>query len=226
VTPELYRLCAGDLGCDVIAVDNTPAMIEAVWRGPRNRVVCGDWRRLPVRPRSRDLALCDGGLHLLSHPDGQRALVRSLREVLAPGGLVVLRLFAAPERRESPETVLADLLAGRVDSLNVLKLRLGMSLQPSATEGVELASVWAMVRGASPSFAALAETAGWELSHLTAIDTYRDCRRRYHFVSVRDACELFESGGFELMCVRTPGSYPLAERCPTLVFRSRVQERV
>jgi hypothetical protein len=156
---------------------------------------------------------------LLSHPDGQQALAASLRDVLAPGGLAVLRLFAPPERRESSAAVLADLLARRIESLNVLKLRLGMSLQSTASEGVELASVWAALHDACPDFPTLAARVGWDLAQLLAINTYRDCAKRYHFVTPREACATFEAGGFELASVSTPNSYPLAERCPTLVFR-------
>ena len=217
VTPELYRMFSprGDL----LAVDHTPAMIGAIWRGPRSCVACADWTALPLTAGSRDVALCDGGFHLLPYPLGQARLVRSLHRVIAPGGLCAFRLFVPPGQREPVDVVLGDLLAGRVLSLNVLKLRLGMAMQADPTFGVRLADVWDAIHAAAPDPAALAARIGWNLEHLLAINTYRDCPRRYHFVTVAEACATFRAGGFELERVDFASSYDLCDRCPTVVFR-------
>ena len=135
VTPEIYRL-PWPQGHDLLAVDRSAAMIAHVWPGPARQVILADWLDLPLPAGSRDLAFCDGGLHLIDHPRGQRQLIEQLHRVIVPGGLCLLRLFAPPAEQESPETVLAELLAGRIPSLNVLKLRLGMAMQPSAEAGI------------------------------------------------------------------------------------------
>ena len=220
VTPELYRL-PWPGGADVVAVDHTPAMIETLWPGPSSAVICADWTDLPLEPRSRDVVLGDGVFHLLAHPEGQAGLVANLARVVGPGGVVALRLFVplAAADRETAESVLDELLAGRIANLNLLKLRLGMALQPDAEVGVGVASVYATVRQAAPDLSVLAATLGWDLDHLLAIESYRESSTRYWFVTVDQVRDLF-AGAFDLETVHVP-SYDLGERCPTVVLRRR-----
>jgi SAM-dependent methyltransferase len=219
VTPEIWRM-PWPAGTDFLAVDRAPAMIEAVWPGPRDRVRCEDWTALSLADASRDVALCDGGFHLLAHPDAQARLVRSLARVLAGGGLCVLRLFAPPAQAEAPEAVLRDLLSGRVSSVNALKLRLAMALQSDARSGVALARVWDAFHRAVPDPAAAAPAIGWSLAELRSIDAYRDAASSYHFVSVDAVRALFcdDPGGFALDSLRVP-DYELGARCPVIAFR-------
>lgn len=219
VTPELYHL-PWPAGTELAAVDHTPAMIEAVWPGPGDAVLCANWMDLPLESASRDIVLCDGGLHLLAYPLAQQQLVRSLRRIVAPGGLCIFRLFVPPVQREAPESVLRDLLAGCIPSLNVLKLRLAMALQETSEAGVQLAQVWDALHQAAPDFNQLAAQLGWSLDHLLAIDTYRDCTSRYHFLDALQVVRLFaeEPGGFTFATMTVP-RYELGERCPTVVFR-------
>ena len=219
VTPELHDLPWPD-GTDLLAIDHTPAMIDAVWPGSRSQVICGEWTAIPLPDGSRNVVLCDGGLHLLSHPAGQRMLVRTLGRLVEPGGLCLFRLFVPPDLQETPARVLQDLLARQVPNLNVLKLRLGMAMQQSAAEGVRLGDVWSAVHGLEGDLARLAASIGWDIDHLSAIDTYRGSPTRYHFINLREAEHLFcaAPGGFEVMEMQVP-SYTLGERCPTLVLR-------
>ena len=220
VTPEIYRLPWPE-GADVLALDHTRAMIEAVWPGPPDAAVCADWTDMPGEPASRDVAFCDGGLHLLPYPEGQAKVVENLARVLVPGGLVALRLFTPPPEPESAADVLADLLGGRVANLNVLKLRLGMALQADPSEGVALDSVYAALVAAAPDgLPALAETIGWDLDHLLAIESYRGSPDRYYFVTFEQVRDLFcvSPGGFDLVSMRVP-AYDLGDLCPLLVLR-------
>jgi SAM-dependent methyltransferase len=219
VTPELYSL-AWPLGSDVRAVDHTPAMIDVVWPGPRDAVSCAEWTELPFPEASRDVVLCDGGLHLLSYPSGQRALASELRRVLAVGGLFAIRLFLPPAERESPDRVLEEFTQGRVASLNALKLRLGPALAESAESGVELDRVYRAVHAVAPDLDRLAERLALDPEQLRAIETYRDSRVKYHFVTLSEASELFSQHGFELVSKQEP-SYVLGERCPVVVFRRK-----
>jgi hypothetical protein len=201
-------------------VDHTQAMIDTVWPGPEEDVRCTDWLALALPESSRDLVLCDGGLHLLAYPHEQRRLVRLLRGVLSDQGLCILRLYVPPPQRESPDTVLKDLLEGRIPNLNVLKLRLCMSLLDSAAEGVELGTVWQVIHGVAPDLERLAARIGWPVEHMLAIDAYRGSTARYHFVSVDQVSELFcgSPGGFEMRGLCVP-VYELGDRCPTIVLR-------
>ena len=219
VTPEIYRL-PWPAGTDILAVDRAQAMIDAVWPGPREAVQCTDWLSLQAADSSRDIVLCDGGLHLLNYPEEQQRLVGLLGRVLSEHGIFILRLFVPPAERERPEVVLADLLAGRISSLNVLKLRLGMALLESAAQGVELGTVWQTVHEVAPDLAALAQQIGWPVEHTLALNAYRGRESRYHFVTVEQVIEMFchAPGGFEVLRLENP-TYELGERCPTLILR-------
>jgi hypothetical protein len=219
VTPELYRL-PWPKGTDFLAVDRTQAMIDLVWPGPKEAAKCTDWLALALPDGSRDVVLCDGGLHLLAYPREQRQLARLLGGILSDQGLCILRLFVPPPQRESPDAVLEDLLAGRVPNLNVLKLRLWMSMLDGAEKGVELGAVWNAIHEAAPDPAELASRIGWPLEHMRVINAYRGSAVRYHFVTVDKALDMFcnSPGGFEVHSVRVP-SYELGGQCPTVVLR-------
>lgn len=221
VTPEMYRL-PWPAGRDFVAVDRSAAMIEHVFPGRPGEVLQADWLELPLPAGSRDLAFCDGGLHLLDHPRGQQRLVENLHRVLAPGGLCAIRLYALPDVAETPTAVLTDLMDGHIPSLNVLKLRLGMALQPTPEAGVRLHDIWSELRNAhvaaSGEWSPLAQRLGWPLAHLQVIDAYRDSAAVYHFVPAQTVRELFcAEGRFVFREMFTP-SYPLGERCPILLF--------
>jgi SAM-dependent methyltransferase len=218
VTPELYHL-PWPAGTDLMAADHTPGMIAAVWPGRRDQVMCAEWTDLPLPAASRDVVLCDGGLHLLSYPAGQKNLAREMARIIAPGGLCVLRLFVPSILPESVDEVLDDLLAGRVPNVNVLKLRLAMAIQLVAEQGVELRRVWDALHGVAPELYVLAARIGWPIEPLRAIETYRDSPVRYWYVTENQATDLFCRGGaFELVHVSTP-RYPFGGQCPTVVLR-------
>jgi len=219
VTPELYRM-PWPAGTDFLAVDRSQAMIDLVWPGPRDAVRREEWTALPLPDGSRDLALCDGGFHLLTHPEGQAQLVESLHRVLSQGGLCVLRLFVPPKEPESPDDVLRDLRAGRIASVNALKLRLGMALQRGPREGVRLGAVWDAFQRAEPDASDLSARIGWPVEQILSIDAYRGSTGAYHFVTVDQAADLFcrDPGGFRVESLRVP-SYALGERCPVIALR-------
>jgi hypothetical protein len=219
VTPEIYRLRWPE-GTDFLAVDHTQTMIDAVWPGPKKAVQCTEWIALSLPKNSRDIVLCDGGLHLLAYPWEQRQLVHILRNILSDNGVCILRLFVPPTQRESSDAVISDLIEGKISSLNILKLRLGMSLLESAAEGVELGRVWRLIHEVAPDLEGLASQIGWSAEHIMAINAYRGSTSRYYFVTIDQVSELFcgNPGGFETHRLRVP-SYDLGERCPTIVLK-------
>ena len=161
---------------------------------------------MPLEAGSRDIVVCDGGFHLLSFPDEQQQLVSKLHHVLADNGLFVVRLFTPPATAEAPGTVLQELLEGRIANLNILKLRLGMSLQNDSQCGVNLNTVWETLHRAAPDFARLASQIGWACEHLNAINTYRNSLLKYCFVSVEIVNELFSTNpsGFVMDSIHLP----------------------
>ncbi len=219
VTPELYEL-PWPTKHDLIAMDRARGMIDLVWPGPKQCVVEADWCNMPLPAGSRDLALCDGGLILLSSA-GERELVAKLHEVLSPGGRCVLRLFVLPARAESSAHVMDDLLAGRIASLNILKLRLGMALQESPDDGVAVYDLWKTLREADSGWELLAARVGWPVEQLRAIDAYRESPARYRFTTQAATEALFCAEGKFTFLGRRIENYPLAERCPVVAFARR-----
>jgi SAM-dependent methyltransferase len=219
VTPELYRLPWPN-GTDVLAVDHMQDMIDAIWPGPRNAIICAEWTNMPLQTGSRDIVLCDGGLNLLTYPSGHRQLVRTLHRVIASGGLCIFRLFVPPKKHETIDDVLQDLLEAKIPNLNLLKIRLWMALHKNITQGVQLKRVWDAIHRVAPDFNRVASTIGWPLEHLLVINTYRNCSARYFFLSLDDVRHLFceSPGGFTLEAVHVP-TYELGELCPTVVLR-------
>lgn len=218
VTPELYRF-PWPTGTDVLAVDHTQNMIDTIWPGPRNAVICANWTTMPLQKGSRDIVLCDGGVHLLAYPGGHRQLVRTLHRVIASGGVCIFRLFVPPEKREEVDEVLQDLLEAKISNLNILKLRLGMALHEDITKGIQLKRIWDTIHRVAPDFNRLASRIGWPIEHLLVINTYRNSSTRYFFLSLDDVHHLFceNPGGFTLETVCVP-TYELGMRCPTIVL--------
>jgi SAM-dependent methyltransferase len=221
VTPEIYRLPWPE-GCDFVAVDQAPAMIEFVWPGDARQVVQANWLDLPLPTASRDLVFCDGGLHLLDYPRGQQRLIERLHDVVAPGGRCIFRLFTPPAVRETEEQVLEDLGAGRIPNLNVLKLRLGMAMQSSPESGIAVRAVWNRLHEfAQGSWEALALQLGWPLDELMVIDTYRESKACYHFVSRAEVEELFCGEKKFVQEEARTSDYILGERCPVVALTRR-----
>lgn len=217
VTPEYYHLKWPE-GSSLQAVDRTPEMIEYVWPGTAEQAALADWRELPFPDSSFDIVLCDGGLHLLDYPAGQKAMIAELHRTLAPGGLAVFRLFTPAAIQEHPDHVLDELEAGEIRDLNCLKLRLGHALQTDAESGVALAEVWQTLRNRCGDWPSLAARLNWPLAALEAIDAYHENPARYHFVSQDEARILFESGGFTPVS-STVSDYPMGNQCPTDVYQ-------
>jgi hypothetical protein len=219
VTCEYYGL-PWPPATDLLAVDHAQVMIDEVWPGPPGTALCADWTTMPLPPASRDIVLTDGGLSLLAFPAGHRILAGKLREIVAPGGLCLFRLYLPPARRETTAQVLDDLSAGKISNLSILKFRLWMAVQDDPGEGVELRHIWDLVHRAAPVPETFAERIGWPAEHLRAIDTYRDCPARYYFPFLPDLQRIFcdEPGGFTVEEVLTP-SHSVGSQCPTLVLR-------
>ncbi len=217
VTPELYHL-PWPPERDLLAVDNTRAMLDLIWPGLPQETFQANWTELPFPSASRDLVLCDGGMQLLAHPHDQRRLVERLHEIISPGGRCLIRLFSPAEPKEPVSTVLDDLMSGQIANLSILKIRLGTAMQESPAAGVELATIWRTLRNAGGDWETLARRIGWSIDQLSVIDTYRDSAVRYHFLTARDAERLFcADGKFLLIGTHLP-DYPFGKRCPVLAF--------
>lgn len=219
VTPELYQL-PWPAGTDLLAVDRSQAMIDAMWLGPKEAVLCEDWLRMELPEGSRDIALLDGGLHLLSYPRGQLTLIRLLHHVLSDEGLCIFRLFVLPSRPETPDAVIGDLLEGKIGNPSILKLRWLMSMQKDAEAGFELGAAHDTLVEAVPDLEALAAKLGWRTDTMQGIHNQRGLMSKVHLLTLEQTIDSFcgDSGGFGVRRLQTP-SYELGECCPTVALQ-------
>ena len=221
VTPELAAN-SWMPALNLVAVDNTLAMIQSVW--PENdahrTVLCGNWLQLPLHDACMNLAMIDGGLPAISFPDAHQKLAMELRRVLKPGGLFVARIFARPDNTESVDDVLTAAHDRQIGNFHIFKWRLAMALQDgNANRGVRVDDVWRSVDKHFGHPARLAELTGWPINEISTIDAYRGSQASYHFPSIGEMVDALEDA---FQCVdEKRGTYELAERCPILVFRRR-----
>lgn len=220
VTPELATM-PWPPGTSLVAVDRSAPMIEAVFPKeglPQHaRAECADWRALPLDDGSVDLVVGDGCFSVFGFPGETRDFAREARRVLRADGRFVIRVFAAPDARESLGAIARDLGAGKIGSFHALKWRLAMALHPSPEAGVTLSHVHAACGDLRPLLADLASTPGFEPDVTATIEAYRGSSVAYTFPTVARLEEAL-AGTFALGA-RVPKSYELGERCPTLVLR-------
>lgn len=217
VTPELCALSTGERS-RVVAADRSLDMIRAVWPGrlrSRDRVLCGDWRSLPLGAASIDIVLADGCLTNIPFPNGYREVSGEIRRVMRAHGRWIARAFVQAEGRETVAAVLADTADGRAGGFHAWKWRLAMALQPDAESGVRVAEVWDALHRTHGDIEGLARTCRWPVEVVRTIDAYRGVETRYSFPTLAALKDLFLDEGFAVRDVSTP-TYELGDRCPTL----------
>jgi len=213
-TPEFHSL-AWPASSKVLAIDRTQEMLSALWPGES---LCANWLDLPLSDSSRDFVLCDGGLHLVSDRSLQEKFVESIARVMAPDGLLAIRLFLPPDRFQSVDEVLDDCRSGLISNVHQLKFRLWMSLRDPEKSDVMLGDVWNAVQSRCPDFKSLFQNLHWPPESSAAIDAYRGRIERYCFLSFDEVDAMFCAGGFERIETFEP-TYDLGKLCPTIVYR-------
>jgi SAM-dependent methyltransferase len=223
VTPELVTM-RWPPGTRVLAVERSRDVIGAIFpaaaspsssAAPAAAAVRADWRALPCAASSVDVVIGDGSLSNLAFPVDYRRLAGELRRVLAPGGRVVVRLFAAPPRPEALAEVAAALRGGAIGSFHALKWRLAMAVQP-AGRNVPVADIGRAFDAIAPDRGGLAAARGWDRAVVDAIDVYRGSALVYSFPTLDEVRAALAPALVELAC-HTP-AYELGDRCPTLVL--------
>jgi SAM-dependent methyltransferase len=217
VTPELVTMRWPPV-THVLAVERARAVIGTLFPAsvsPIATAIQADWLALPCADASLAAIVGDGSLTNLRFPEQYRALAAELARVLAPGGVIALRLFAAPERRESLAAVAGELRAGRIGNINLLKWRLAMAVQPDH-RNVPVVEILRAFDEVVPDRARLAQQLGWSRAHLDSVDVYRGSSLTYSFPTVAEVSDALASC-VAVRRVHMPG-YELGDRCPTLVL--------
>lgn len=202
----------------LLAVDNSVAMARAVWPGNipgRRWVVCADWQALPRGESSCDLVVGDGSINCLRYPEGFRRLAAGLHGVLSDDGLFVLRCYLQPDLQESPQDVV-DRIAD-IPSFHHFKFCLLMAMQPGVREGIAVHRVHQFWTSLKPEEEALAARTGWERAAIRTIELYRGANTVHTFPTLGELRTVLLEF-FDEMSLTTP-SYPLGDRCPTLVLK-------
>ena len=218
VTPELSVL-----GAQLTAVDNSPRMLARVWPGDRagRRAMLGDWSALPFEDGAFDAVIGDGSLN--SAPGQLQAIFGEIGRVLAPGGKAVFRLFASPETPETLEGIASDVTDGWGGNVHALKWRIAMALaarEPDAIVAVR--DILAAFDRLFPDRASLAAQTGWGLEEIDTLDAYLGADHSLAFPTASRMIEL-ASPYFSDTRVLDSHGYPLAERCPTVVWTARLK---
>jgi SAM-dependent methyltransferase len=213
VTPELSTL-----GNELIAIDNSARMIEIVWPGDdhRRRAMIGDWTELPFDDGAFDAVIGDGSIN--SAPEVMEQVVREARRVLRPGGRAVFRMFCSPDAPESLDAIREDVELGWSGNLHALKWRIAMSLaaaMPDRIVAVQTILHW--FDELFPDRSELASRTGWSLEEIATLDAYSGADHSMGFPTLGEMRKL-AAPHLTHVSVLPGAGYPLAERCPTLVW--------
>ncbi len=217
VTPEL-----ADLSPDITAVDNSAAMIGALWAGRNinNPAILGDWLDLPFAAGSYDTIIGDGCLVLLSHPVQHRAFFAQLDRVISPGGKILLRVFISPDPGESRELVCADALDGKMKGFHAFKWRLSMAIASETRDrNMSVSETFMTFDRLIPDRERLAVATGWSAEDIATIDIYRNSAARYCYPTLEQVRAIILPSLRETGLIY--GRYELAERCPILILQKR-----
>jgi SAM-dependent methyltransferase len=174
VTPELAELAP-----DLTAIDNSPAMIGALWNN-RHEAILGDWLAMPFAANSFDTIIGDGCLVLLAQPQQHERFFEQLARAVAPGGRILLRVFVSPELPETREQVCRDASAGKMKGVHAFKWRLSMSIASESSDyTLSVAETSATFDRLIPDRRQLAAATGWRDDEIETIDFYRGSDARY-----------------------------------------------
>jgi SAM-dependent methyltransferase len=217
VTPELAIL-----GRSMLAIDQSATMISGVWAGDNasRRAMAGNWLNLPLDRASVDAVIGDGCLSAVDSKATRDALFGEIARVLKPGRHAAIRVFARPETADDLRSIEALVVAGGVENFHALKWLIAMACTThDCDHTVNVQAIRAAFDRLFPDRAALAVRTGWSMASINTIDVYAGSETKYSFATLTMLVDEAR-GWFDQVRVVPSGSYPLAERCPLLVFGS------
>jgi hypothetical protein len=222
VTPEIAAL-SWPAGTRLLAVEKSQPMIDIVWPGdiPNQRqVICENWFDLRNQQGAFDIAIGDGFLTSMAYPDQSVQMSRQVSQWLKSDGLLILRAFVRPEKKETLEEILADLTANAVPTFDTLKWRLAMAIQKDTARGIAVADIHRAWVDIETKYPHLPERAGWPRANVNTIKLYDGRPDIYAFPTVN---ELNQALSVHLEQVsETFPKYHFGNSCPILTYRRNV----
>ena len=221
VTQELAG-CQWPTGTEVVAVDNTMAMIETLWPAPRapagSSAICADWRDLPLHDASIDIALGDGSFNAVPFEDWAR-LCMQLHRVLVTSGTAAIRVFLRCDQAETMTELRRLVSEGAIGSIHALKWRIAAVLQKELRDGVRLCDIWDAWQQIAAAAEPIRGRPGWRDDQVATLDRYRTSAIAYYFPTAAE----FRSSVSPWFAEQRVGfgTYELAERCPTFTLERR-----
>lgn len=206
----------------ITAVENSPAVIRALWPGDIpdvRKVKCANWFAALHGRKSCDIVVGDGSLAACRFPFEVRALSHSIRELLTDKGILVVRSYVRPPVPEAVEDVFRALLGGAAMSVDCFKLRLWLAMQQSATEGVAVREAAEILEDYRLDPKTMEERLGWTEAAIEPFTTWRTSNSIYTFPTLSELREVL-SKVFDEVSISFP-RYELGSCCPMLVMRPR-----
>jgi len=211
-TPELSTLSDR-----LIAVDGSVRMIRQnrFRQGNAGRMVCANWLALPTKTSSIKVVIGDGSLNSVADTG---ALLKEIKRILAPQGIGVFRAFCSPENSESLEDIRRDVDTRWPGNFHALKWRVAMALAANAASWrVPVRTIRAAFNDVFPDRQALAATTGWSDADIQTIDYYEHAGHSLAFPPASQLRHMMLEVFSSIQFIGSEG-YPLAERCPTIIF--------
>jgi hypothetical protein len=170
------------------------------------------------------IAIGDGSLNCVGHPEAANDVCRSLRSALTEDGLLVLRCFVRPEEPEAPEQIFDEMFHGAIPTFSQFKFRLLLAMPQDLRSGLAVDDLYRLWASYSIDPVRLAAVTGWPLQEIETLEFFRDSSTVHSFPTLAEfRCLLHEY--FDEAGMITP-SYPLGEHCPTLILHPRSGARV
>lgn len=208
---------------ELLALDWSTAMIRRAWPAAGlpawAAAVRGDWRQMPLRDASRDLAIGDGCYAALASFGDCNALNGEVARVLRDRGWYFLRCYLRPAAPQDPDALFAALHEGRVGEFEIFLWRLAMALHGEGRAGVRTDEVWRAWRERVPDHRPLFDRLGWSDAAHANMAQWGELRTRVPFPTLDEVAAMV-APRFELLeC--SYGSYEMGECCARLVMRKR-----
>ncbi len=211
VTPELTEIAS-----PLVAVDWSAEMIARIWPGDgvHRRAVMADWFAMPFAHSSFATACGDGVFNMLLWPDPCVQLIDRLRDVVRPGGRIVMRCFTAPEIPETLAELSDHVWSGSPPGFDAFKWRLAAAAAAQAgSANIAMRKVWEAFEQMFPDRVLLSQATGWSPASIEQIDGYAISHHVKCFPTLSAIKSAFSEARTE-----SSGDYELAERCPLFVL--------